>query len=79
MFVIYLHSEEESAFLIKLRSVSLPSNVEVITVSPSPKNVFAAHFPINLLRNIGLLSVRTSHVLVVDADSFLSGNLSRFG
>lgn len=77
MFVIYLRSEEESALFATLRSVSFPSNAEVITASASPKNVFAAHFPINLLRNVGLLSVRTSHALVVDADSSLSGSLSR--
>lgn len=79
--MIYLASGEETAFLVSLRSVSLrsvslPSNVEVITASPSPKNVFAAHFPVNLLRNVGLLNVRTSHALVLDADAALAGSLS---
>ena len=74
--MIYLASGEETAFLVSLRSVSLPSNVEVITASPSPKNVFAAHFPVNLLRNVGLLNVRTSHALVLDADTALAGSLS---
>ena len=70
---MYLQEGRGKEFEVALRSLDLPSRVEVITAESSRKNVFANHFPINLLRNVGLLSVTTSHVMVIDSDCIPAG------
>lgn len=66
--VIYLPFEDEATFMETLHSYGVPSRVVIITAAVTTKNVYHNHFPINLLRNVGLLNVMTSHVLVIDAD-----------
>ena len=55
-------------FTETFRSRGVPSRVTLITAAVTSKSVYHNHFPVNLLRNVGLLNVMTSHVLVVDAD-----------
>jgi len=55
-------------FTETFRSRGVRSRVTLITAAVTSKSVYYNHFPVNLLRNVGLLNVMTSHVLVVDAD-----------
>ena len=71
--VVYLQEGRGGTFEETLRSLGLPSRVEVITAENSRKNVYAHHFPINLLRNVGLMSVTTSHAMVIDSDCIPAG------
>ncbi|KNB44776.1 glycosyltransferase-like protein [Blastocystis sp. subtype 4] len=66
--VVYLPAEDESVFTETFRSRGVRSRVTLITAAVTSKSVYYNHFPVNLLRNVGLLNVMTSHVLVVDAD-----------
>ena len=71
--VVYLQEGRGKEFEETLRSLDLPSRIEVITAENSKKNVYVNHFPINLLRNVGLMSVTTSHVMVIDSDCIPAG------
>ena len=55
-----------------------PSRVTILLIAHEPRNVYQSAFPINLLRNIGLQSVTTTHVCVLDSDLSLSGPFLRF-
>lgn len=55
-----------------------PSRVTILLVSHEPRNVYQSVFPINLLRNIGLQSITTTHVCVLDSDLSLSRPFLRF-
>lgn len=50
----------------------LPARFTVIFYSYSPTNLLAKDFPMNLLRNIGIYAVRTSHFLMLDMDIWVS-------
>lgn len=65
---MYLPDLDESAFVESFCSRSVPSRLTLITAAVTSKSVYFNHFPVNLLRNVGLMNVITSHVLVVDAD-----------
>lgn len=54
----------------RLGSIDLPNRVTTLVYS-----VQSSVFPINLLRNLGIRNVETSHFIVLDMDLMLSRNL----
>lgn len=64
---MYIPDEERVATLENLKTWAPPTSVEIIFCFHSKKNVYKTHYPINLLRNIGLLHASTIQVLVIDS------------
>lgn len=38
-----------------------------------PNNKYAKDFPVNLLRNVGIRQIKTSHFLMLDMDMWMKG------
>lgn len=77
LFVVYLRQEEVTSFLSSLSdpAYSLLCNhrIRLFLYIVDPSHKFYTQFPINILRNIGIMHVRTSHFAVLDIDMWLSG------
>lgn len=65
VFVLYCYIPRDRSLPFALTNLTLPSRVRVLIV---PKQTSATGFPINKLRNLGILLVETSHYLVTDMD-----------
>lgn len=55
--------------------LKLPSYYTVILYVIKQRSEYNTFFPINLLRNVAIRAIRTSHFLVMDMDMRPSGNL----
>ena len=73
--VVWASWNEEHKLVSQIVSRRLPSRVSVVLVTYGMQNAFSGSFPINLLRDIGLRAVVTSHVLVLDSDIRIPGGL----
>ena len=77
VFVTYLKEEEMSAFndfLHNATSTLLCSpRIQHVIYVALPGSFFHSNYPINILRNLGIRQVRTSHFLLLDMDMWLSG------
>lgn len=77
IFVVYLRREEVNSFLSSLSdpAYSLLCNhrIRLFLYIVDPSHKYYTQFPINILRNIGIMHVRTSHFAVLDVDMWLSG------
>ena len=47
--------------------------IQHVTYVALPGSFFHSNYPINILRNLGIRQVRTSHFLLLDMDMWLSG------
>ena len=56
----------------RITASNWPQRIDTIVCSVSQGSVYRNHFPINLLRNVALLHVKSSHILLVDGDMRLS-------
>lgn len=72
LLVIWAKDENKYKLQQQIVSRHFPPRVTTLLVSYRPSNVYHSVFPINLLRNIGLRAVQTTHVCVLDSDLFLS-------
>ena len=79
IFVVYLKQEEENAFLSSLTNTSYASlcdkRIRLFLYIAKPESKHYDNFPINILRNVGIFHVQTSHFVVLDIDMWLSGML----
>ena len=73
MFVIYCSDSELASSVTSYLASQPPDRVTTLFYSHSRKNVYAKDFPVNLLRNVGIRTVRTSHFLVLDMDMWVNG------
>ena len=73
LFILFAPTENQAAILDQIQSMALPRHVEVIMGFYTLKSVYRSHFPINLLRNIGLLHSTTSQVLILDPSKQIHG------
>ena len=73
--VIWASWNEDHKLVSQIIARRLPSRVSVVLVTYGMHNAFSGSFPINLLRDIGLRAVVTSHVLVLDSDIRIPGGL----
>ena len=73
--VIWASWNEEHELVSRIIARRLPGRVSVVLVTYGTQNAFSNSFPINLLRDIGLRAVVTSHVLVLDSDIRIPGGL----
>ena len=71
--VVWSSWNEEHELLSQIIARRLPSRVTVVLVTYGLQNAFYGSYPINLLRDIGLRAVVTSHVLVLDSDIRIPG------
>lgn len=46
----------------------------ILFYSYRPGNQYANDFPVNLLRNVGIRQITTSHFLMLDMDMWVKGN-----
>ena len=73
MFVIYCSDAELTSSVTTYLASNPPARVTALFYSHGRKNVYAKDFPVNLLRNVGIRAVRTSHFLVLDMDMWVNG------
>ena len=64
--------EKEEKYLDYVKSHNLPQRFVLILFLVNQKNRYYNHFPMNLLRNIGISNVMTSHYIVMDIDLHIS-------
>eukprot|EP00559_Dactyliosolen_fragilissimus_P008950 CAMPEP_0184861532 /NCGR_PEP_ID=MMETSP0580-20130426/6198_1 /TAXON_ID=1118495 /ORGANISM="Dactyliosolen fragilissimus" /LENGTH=370 /DNA_ID=CAMNT_0027359063 /DNA_START=310 /DNA_END=1419 /DNA_ORIENTATION=- len=77
VLVIYLSSGKEMAQIDSFRSSDYCSNITILPYVASSSTEKQLKYPINVLRNMGLDIVTTSHVLVADVDFIPSSNLDQ--
>lgn len=66
--------EEEGKYLEYIKSHDLPNRFVLILYLVNQDNRYYNHFPMNLLRNIGISNVMTTHYIVMDIDLHISSN-----
>ena len=76
VFTIYLKEEEVATFdrflLQPNSSVLCYPHIQIFTYVASEGSFFHKNYPINILRNIGIHHVSTSHFVLVDIDMWFS-------
>lgn len=76
VFVIYLREEEVAqldAFLqLPENSILCDPRIRLLTYVAAKGSFFYSNYPINILRNLGIHNVHTSHMIVLDMDMWLS-------
>lgn len=77
VIVFYCKESEVQSVIDEYLRMNLPERFTVIFYSFSPANPLAKDFPMNLLRNIGIYAVRTSHFLMLDMDIWVNGDFAR--
>ena len=70
--MIYCSDSELTSSVTTYLASNPPARVTALFYSHGRKNVYAKDFPVNLLRNVGIRAVRTSHFLVLDMDMWPS-------
>ena len=76
VFVIYLREEE----VVRLNEIlQLPENsilcnprIRLLTYVAAKGSFFYSNYPINILRNLGIHNVHTTHMIVLDMDMWMS-------
>ncbi len=76
VFVIHLLEEQQSNLDEFLRdsshSILCNPRIRILTYVAEKGAFFYDNYPINILRNIGIRNVRTSHFIVLDMDMWMS-------
>ena len=70
IIVVNGHSDEERAISEYIRNTYLPSRLTIIMYLMGHKNPMTKQFPVNLLRNLAIRNVETTHYLIMDMDLF---------
>ena len=65
---IHVKEPDLPALLRSMPSCRLPPNYRVVLHVVKRRERFFSDFPVNLLRNIAIKNVRTTHFLVTDMD-----------
>ena len=77
VFVIHLKEEEVTPFQSFLKqansSILCLDRIQIITYVVSKGAFLYDNYPINILRNLGIRHVKTSHFAVLDIDMWMSG------
>ena len=77
LFVLHVKEEEEATLQSTLRSPDYTTlcqpRITLLVYLSSATAFFHSNYPINILRNLGIRQVRTSHFLLLDMDMWLSG------
>lgn len=60
--------EEEKAIIDYLREHYIPKRLTLLIYLVSPRNPQYKMFPVNMLRNLAIRNVRTSHYMIMDMD-----------
>ena len=60
--------EEEKAIIDYLREHYIPKRLTLLIYLVSPRNPQYKTFPVNMLRNLAIRNVRTSHYMIMDMD-----------
>ena len=76
-FVLYLPRGEMPSAIREYNSMKPTERCSIIFYGYGRSNQYANDFPVNLLRNVGIFSIQTSHFLMLDMDMWMSGSRSR--
>ena len=74
IIVVNGHSDEERAISEYIRNTYLPSRLTIIMYLMGHKNPMTKQFPVNLLRNLAIRNVETTHYLIMDMDLWPTRN-----
>ena len=74
VFVIYCSDSELDSSITTYLTSNPPNRVTTLFYSHSRKNMYAKDFPVNLLRNVGIRMIQTSHFLVLDMDMWVNSD-----
>lgn len=79
IFVIYIPSlRQETVVNAFLSTAQFPVNAQVYLFKPREDCFDAKNLPINLMRNLAIQYVQTSHYVVFDMDLRFSGTVTSF-
>ena len=71
--VMYCKLREVKSAIQEYLSFSPSSRITILFYSFYPDNMYANDFPVNLLRNVGIRQVETSHFVMLDMDMWVNG------
>ena len=66
--VVKIHQKEEMKILNRIQEMDNPDRVRIILFLVRQREKYYNDFPVNLLRNIGIVNIITSHYIVLDMD-----------
>lgn len=72
IFIVSGPISNETQLVQSIERSDLPNRVETILCLIQKGNVYSDHFPVNILRNVGLMQSSTSLVFVIDSSRSLS-------
>lgn len=76
VFVIYLREEEvvqlDEFLRLPENSILCEPRIRLLTYVAAKGSFFYSNYPINILRNLGIHNVYTSHMIVLDMDMWMS-------
>lgn len=76
VFVIYLREEEvvqlDEFLRLPENSILCEPRIRLLTYVAAKGSFFYSNYPINILRNLGIHNVHTSHMIVLDMDMWMS-------
>lgn len=70
---MYTPLREMESVISEYLKMNVTDRMTVLFYGYSSSYVYAADFPVNLLRNIGIRTVTTSHFLMLDMDMWING------
>ena len=71
--VMYTPLQRLNATISSYLEMKVPDHMTVLFYGFPKSNMYAKDFPVNLLRNIGIRTVTTSHFLMLDMDMWING------
>lgn len=71
--------KEEKSIINFIRDHYLPNRLTMLLYLVSPSNPRYYTFPVNMLRNLAIRNVRTSHYMVMDMDMWPTRNKENKG
>ena len=78
VFAIHLLEDQvvdfESALLSEKYEILREDRIRIVTYVAEKDSFFYSNYPINILRNLGIRHVRTSHFILLDMDMWMSSS-----
>ena len=71
--VVYCKLREVKAAIQEYLALKPSNRITMLFYSFYPDNMYAYDFPVNLLRNVGIRQVETSHFVMLDMDMWVNG------
>ena len=82
VFAIHLLEDQvidfENALLLEKYKILCEDRIRIVTYVAEKDSFFYSNYPINILRNLGIRHVRTSHFILLDMDMWMSSSFLKW-